>query len=232
MDLLDSVKIVLWSIWTHLLIPPLGAVTVSLLVGAVAFFLVKVRAKREMKMQRLKAQVARLNEELESIQAMADTLTIDLDGVGPFELPLLTDFDWLVPNDENGVKVGFRTENGNRIYASISHRAIAQLINDHRAFPLAKETLSPLTLVDVAKPADAHILPILARLEGHFQPDRNMRILVFSSDDGRKILLPLPSDAYEQLLTQSNAALTSHQEETWLKEIIPRHRRTPVFSRE
>jgi hypothetical protein len=71
-----------------------------------------------------------------------------------------------------------------------------------------------------------------ARLEGHFQRDQNVRILVFSSADGRKILLPLPSDAYEQLLTQSNAALTSHQEETWLKEIIPRHRRTPVFSRE
>src|SRR5262245_25130192 len=130
MDLLDSVKIVLWSIWTHLLIPPLGAVTVSILVGAVAYFLTKGRAKREMKMQKLKAQIARLKEELESIQAMTATLAIDLDGVGPFELPLLTEFDWLVPNDENGVKGGFRTENGNRIYASISHRAIAQLLND------------------------------------------------------------------------------------------------------
>jgi hypothetical protein len=79
-----------------------------------------------------------------------------------------------------------------------------------------------LTLIDLAKPADAHILPILARLEGHLQRGRNVRILVFSSEDGRKILLPLSSDAYEQLLTQSNVALMSHQEENWLKEIIPR----------
>ena len=115
MDLLDSVKIVLWSIWTHLLIPPLGAFTVSILVGAVAYFLVKVRAKRAMKMQKLKAQIASLKEELESIQAMAATLAIDLDGVGPFELPLLTEFDWLVPNDENGVKVRCPGFNGQLI---------------------------------------------------------------------------------------------------------------------
>jgi hypothetical protein len=79
-----------------------------------------------------------------------------------------------------------------------------------------------LTLIDITKPADAHILPVLARLEGHFERGQNEWILVFSSEDGRKILLPLSSDAYEQLLTQSKATLLSHQEENWLKEIIPR----------
>ena len=112
MDLLDSVKIVLWAIWTHLLIPPLGAFTVSILVGAVAYFLVKVKAKREMKMQKLKAQIARLKEELESIQAMTATLAIDLAGVGPFELPLLTEFDWLVPTTKTGSKLVFERRMG------------------------------------------------------------------------------------------------------------------------
>ena len=222
MDLLDSVQIVLWSTWTHLLFPLLGAFSISILVGLVAYFLAKVRARREMKMQKLKAHIARLKEELGSIQAMAATLAIELDGVGPFELPLLTEFDWLVPTEQNGLKVGFRSESGNRIYAGISHRAIAQLVNDRRAFPLSQETLSPLTLIDLTKPADAHILPVLARLEGHFERGQNEWILVFSSEDGRKILLPLSSDSYEQLLTQSKATLLSHQEENWLKEIIPR----------
>jgi len=40
-----------------------------------------------------------------------------------------------------------------------------------------------------------------------FERGRNEWILVFSAEDGRKILLPLSSDTYEQLLTQSNATL-------------------------
>ena len=89
-------------------------------------------------MQKLKAQIARLKEELGSIQAMAATLAIELDGVGPFELPLLAEFDWLVSNEQNGFKVGFRSENGNRIYAGISHRAIAQLVNDQSRVPVTE----------------------------------------------------------------------------------------------
>jgi hypothetical protein len=83
MDLLDSVQIVLWSTWTHLLFPLLGAFTISILVGLVAYFLAKVRARREMKMQKLKAHIARLKEELGSIQAMAARWRLNSMGLDP-----------------------------------------------------------------------------------------------------------------------------------------------------
>jgi len=223
---LNSVKIVLWSIWAHLLIPLLGAFTISILIGLIAYFLVKIRVRREMEIQKLKAQVDKLKEELSSTLAVTATLTIELGGPGPFELPLLTQLTWLVPNEKDAVMGGFRSDEGKRIHARISYRACAQLINDHGAAPLWKETISPSTSVDLRKPADAYVLPALPRFEGHLQHGGNIRILVFSSEDGRKILFPLSFDTYEQLLVQSKAALVSYREEKWLDEIIPRHRPT------
>lgn len=177
-----------------------------------------------MEIQELKAQVDELKERLRSIQTMTATLAIELNGSGPFEMPLLTQLSWLVPNEKDGVMGGFRSEDGKRIHACISYRAAAQLLNDHRAAPLQKQTLLPATSIDIGKPADAYVLPALPRFEGHLQHGGNIRILVFSSEDGRKILFPLSFDTYEQLLVQSKAALVSYQEEKWLDEIIPRHR--------
>jgi hypothetical protein len=228
---LTSAQILLWSIWEHLLIPLLSTFTISIVVGAVAYFLAKVRARRELEIQKLKGQVDELREELSSTLALTGTLTIELSGSGPFELPLINQLNWLVPNEANRVIAGFRSEVGKRIYAGISYRALAQLINDHRAAPLSKETLSPLTLVDIGKPADAYALPVLSRLEGHFQRGRQVRILVFSSEDGQKILVPLSFEAYEQLLAKANAARIFYQEEASLHQIISRHRPTAAFSR-
>ena len=229
---LNSVKIVLGSIWTHLLIPLLGAFTISILVGLVAHFLAKVRARRELEIQKLKAQIDGLREKLGSVQAMAATLVIELAGPEPFEMPLLTQISWLIPNEQDGVTVGFRSAGGKRIHTGISYRALAQVINDHRAAPLRKETLSTSTLIDLTKPADAYVLPVLRRLEGHFHRGRTLWILVFSSEDGRRIMFPLLAEAYEQLLVQSNAALVFCQEEKWAHKIIPRRRPTPALSRQ
>jgi hypothetical protein len=85
----NSVQIVLWSIWTHFLIPLLGLFTISMVVGSVDYFLAKVRARRELEIQKLEAQVDDLKDELSSTLAMTGTLTIELGGPGPFELPLL-----------------------------------------------------------------------------------------------------------------------------------------------
>ncbi len=232
MALLNSVQIVLWSIWTHLLIPHASAFAISIVVGAVAYFLAKVRTKRESEIHKLKAQVDDLKEELSSTLAMTGTLMIDLGGSGPFTLPLLNQLTWLVPAEEDQILAGFRSEDGKRIYAGITYSAVAQLINDHGAAPLAKATLSPSTSVDFTQPADAYELPFLFRFEGHLQRGRDVRILVFSSEDGRKILLPLSFATYKQLLLRSRTALASYREEKLLHEIIPRHRPAPAFSRE
>lgn len=223
-------KMVLWSIGEHLLVPLLGALTISILVGSIAFLLVKARAKREMKLQKLKAQVNELKEQLRSTQAMATSLAIELSGSGPFQLPLLIHLNWLVPTDEDRIVAEFVSENGKRIYVTISYRAVAQFLNDHRAGPLQKEALPPAASIDFEKPADAYELPRLTRLEGHFDRGRNLRIIIFSSEDGRNLLFPLSFSTYEELLVQSRAAMASYQEEKWLHEIMSRHPISPLLS--
>jgi len=73
-----------------------------IVVGSVAYYLAKVRARRELEIQKLKAQVDELKEELSSTLALTGTLTIELSGPGPFELPLLNQLNWLVPTRQTG----------------------------------------------------------------------------------------------------------------------------------
>ena len=216
----DAVKIVLWSIWAHLFVPLLGAITISVLIGTVAYCLVKTRARRQMELQKLKAQVNNVKERLRSIQEMTAALPIEPSGPGPFELPPLTGLSWLVPNEKIGVKVGFISQEGKRIYASIFYLAVAQLLNDFRGAPLEKKMLLPTVSINIVKLADAYELPAFPRFEGHYDRGRDLRILVFSAKDGRKILFPLSFATYKELLTQCKAALESYQEEKFLHEIV------------
>lgn len=220
---MNSIGIVLWSIWAHIFIPLLGAFAISILVGAIAYLLAKVRARRQLEIQKLNSRIEQLHGELRSILAQTATLTIELVGPGPFELPLMTTLDWLVPDEKDGLIGGFQSVEGKRIYASISYRAIAQLINDCRAAPLRKPTLSSATPVELTKPADAYFLSGLIRFEGHLQRRGNIRVLVFSCQGGRAILLPLSMETYEQLLLQSKAALVLHENGKRLHENLPGH---------
>jgi len=221
----NSVKTVLWFIG---LVPLLGAVAISILVGSIAYLRVKTRAKREMKIQNLKTQVDALKEQLSSIQTLAAMVAIKLSGAGPFQLPHLTQIGWLVSTQEDRIMAEFISQDGNRICVGMTYRAVAQLLNDYQSGPLQKKALSPVTSIDLEKAFDAYELPVLPRFEGHFNSGRELRILVFSYEDGRRILFPVSFSVYEELLIQSKAALVSYREEKMLHEIIRRHH--PEFS--
>jgi len=221
----NSVKTVLWFIG---LVPLLGAVAISILVGSIAYLRVKTRAKREMKIQNLKTQVDALKKQLSSIQTMAAMVAIKLSGAGPFQLPHLTQIGWLVSTHEDRIMAEFISQDGNRICVGMTYRAVAQLLNDYQSGPLQKKALSPVTSIDLEKAFDAYELPVLPRFEGHFNSGRELRILVFSYEDGRRILFPVSFSVYEELLIQSKAALVSYREEKSLHEII--RRRRPEFS--
>jgi hypothetical protein len=122
----------------------------------------------------------------------------------------------------------FISQDGNRICVGMTYRAVAQLLNDYHSGPLQKKALSPVTSIDLEKAFDAHELPVLPRFEGHFNSGRELRILVFSYEDGRRILFPVSFSVYEEILIQSKAALVSYREEKMLHEIIRRHH--PEFS--
>jgi hypothetical protein len=66
-------------------------------------------------------------------------------------------------------------------------------------------------VLDLADSADAYELPLLPRFEGHVQRGPDLRILVFSCEQGRKILLPVALETYRALLPQLKAALASRR---------------------
>jgi hypothetical protein len=81
----------------------------------------------------------------------------------------------------------------------------------------------PATPIGLDKCDDAYESPILARCEGHFDLGRKLRILVFSTEDGRKILFPLSMEICQQFLVQCKATLVFHKEEERLHELAVQH---------
>jgi hypothetical protein len=186
MNLWNLIVAVLWTAWEHLIIPvldPIAPLIFSVLMG---YFLIRTRAKREAEIQKLKTQLDTLRQRLDFIQATTVTVTIELNGPGPFQMPLLTHVNWIGHKREDGIIAGFRSEDGKRIFTEISYRAVAQLLNDQRSMPLEKTLFLTSTSIDLAKPADVYELPALPRFEGHLQRGRDLWILVFSSEPGQK----------------------------------------------
>jgi hypothetical protein len=220
----DSVATVLLTAWQHLAIPLLYTTAPLIFSASIGYFLISRRARREAEIQRLKTQIINLRQSLDFIQATTVARPVELDGPGPFQLPILTQMNWLSPRREESLIAGFRSEDGRRIFATIAYRAIAQLLNDDRSMPLDKTHFSTTTSVDLAKPADVHELPVLPRFEGHLQRGPDLRILVFSSEQGRKILLPVSFETYKELLRQFESALVAHQKEKTnaLKSFLPK----------
>ena len=107
------------------------------------------------------------------------------------------------------------------MFASIGYRAVAKLLNDKRSMPLDKTTFLTATSIDLAKPADTYELPVLPRFEGLLQRGHNLRIFIFSSEEGNKVLFPVSLETYKELLNEFDAALISHQKEkmTTLKSL-------------
>jgi hypothetical protein len=214
MNLWNSIAAVLWTAWEYLLNPVLYTIAPLIFSVAIGYFLIRIRAKREAEIRRLTIQVGDLRQRLDFIHATTVAVAIELNGAGSFQLPLLTQITWISPRRDDRLIAGFRSEDGKRIFAEISYLAVAQLLNDHRAMPLDKGIFSTTTCsFDLAQPADAYELPVLPRFEGHLQRGRDLRILVFSSEEGRKILFPVSAETYKKLLQEFKAALVSHQQE-------------------
>jgi hypothetical protein len=215
MDLGQPVAAVLWAASEHLIFPILDLVAPLLLSVAIGHYLIRARKQREAKAQRLTAEIDDLRQRLDFIQATTVAVTIQFDGTGPFQLPLLTEMHRLAPKNNDRLVAGFRLDrNGKRVLAEISYRAVAQLLNGDRSMPLNKAKLSTPRLLELAEHADVHELPLLARFEGHMQRGRDLRILVFSCEKGRQILLPVPFETYQSILREFAAAQTARQRAT------------------
>jgi hypothetical protein len=163
-------------------------------------------------LQKLKAQVDELNQRLRSIESMTAAVSIELSGPGPFRLPLLTRLNSLVTEVEDQLVTEFVLQDGKQIYATIPYLAAAEFVNDDLSLPPRNVMVHPSTSIDFGKPTDAFRLPVLSSYEGHFYADRDIRVLIFLTQDGRRVFFPLPIQTYVKLLQQVEAALMPYQQ--------------------
>ena len=182
--------------------------------GSVAYVRKNKITNGQRQLQKLKAQVDELSQRLRSIETMTDAVQVELSGPGPFRLPSLTLFKSLLTEVEDQLVTEFELPDGKQIYATMPYLAAAQLVNGEVALPLRKVTFNPSTSIDFGKSADAFRLPLLASYEGHFYPDRGIRLLVFLTEDGRRVFFPLSTESYENLLSQFEAALVAPRQST------------------
>jgi hypothetical protein len=179
--------------------------------GSIGFVRKKSITTSQRKLQKLKAQIDELSDRLGCIETMTGAAEIELIGPGPFRLPVLTRFKALLTELEDHLVAQFELEDQKLIYATVQYLAAAQLVNGDVSLPLQKLTLDPSTPIDF-KPTDAFRLPFFARYEGHFYSGRSIRVLVFLTQDGRKVFFPTSPETYETLLQQFAAALVSYEQ--------------------
>jgi hypothetical protein len=210
MDLWQQLGTVLRPGAEYLWTPLLATLAPLLLSVSIGYYLIGRSKRQAAKMQSLTAEVDDLRRRLDFIRATTLAVSAQLEGIGPFELPLVTQINLLKSKNDRLV-AGFRSATGKRIFAEVSYRAVAQLLNDDRSMPLDKAVLATSAVLDLAGPADAYELPLLPRFEGHVQRGPDRRILVFSCEQGRKILFPVSLETYRALLVQLKAALAARR---------------------
>jgi hypothetical protein len=189
-------------------------------------------AKGQRQIQALKAQIDALSKRLRSIEKMTAAAEIELSGPGPFRLPMPTQFKSLVTDMEDRFVAEFESQDGTQIFAILPHLVAAQILNADLSLPLQDATSFSSTSIDLPNSADAFCLPTLWHLEGYFYHGSNLRVLVFSSHEGRKVFLPVLVESYDNLIRHFEAALVPTSIETPLGSSLSNLARYPVRSRQ
>jgi hypothetical protein len=167
-------------------------------------------AKGQWQIQRLKARIEDLSQQLRSIEMMSAAVGVELSGAGPFRLPLLTELKSLVTQAEDAIVAEFQSQDGKTVYAMFRPLMAAQIVNDYIA-AATSAGLDPSIPINLPNSAGAFRLPVLSGYNGHFCPGSDVQILVFSSQD-RRVFLPLLFETYEKLLRQFEAALLLNEQ--------------------
>jgi len=133
--------------------------------------------------------------------------SVELEGPGPFQLPLLEKFISLEsPLDKDLVVAQFESTGGMRIFAAISYLAAEQLAKGYSPQRLAAKPKHAPRLVDLWTAADAYELPKFSSFEGYVLFG-GFQTLVLSTEQHQPVWFPLSSEAYDDLLGHIKAAL-------------------------
>lgn len=179
--------------------------------GAIGSVRKKNITNGERQLQNLKAQVDELSQRLRTIEAMTGAVGVELSGPGPFRLPLLTELKALVTEVEYQLVTRFESQDGKEIYAKIPYLSAAQLVNGNVSLPLSNVTMTASNSIDFEGSAHAFRLPLLSRYAGYFYSERDIRVMVFSTQEGQRLFFPVPVKTYKKLLRQFEAALVPYE---------------------
>ena len=162
-------------------------------------------------LQKLQSQVYELSQRLRCIETMTGAVGVELSGPGPFLLPLLK-CKSVLTEVEDELVMEFELPDRRQIYARMPYLAAAQLVNGNVSLPLRKVTVNRSTSIDFEGSVDAFQLPFLVNYEGHFFPDHRIKVLIFLTQDGRRVFFPLSTEIYENLLRQFEVALAEYRQ--------------------
>jgi hypothetical protein len=128
-------------------------------------------------------------------------LHIDLLGPGPFQVPLLVQLGASLETieDKHQVVAQFLSDDGKRIFTTISFRAVEQFLDLHESARLTRAGLGEPQPIDLSQPAFAYELPNFASFDGYFQRGPGHRTLILSTEHTQKVLFPLDSSTYCKL---------------------------------
>jgi hypothetical protein len=162
-------------------------------------------------LQKLQSQVYELSQRLQCIERMTGAVGVKLSGPGPFLLPLLK-CKSVLTEVEDELVMEFELPDGKQIYARTPYLAVAQLVNGTVSLPLRKVTVNRSTSIDFKGSVDAYRLPFLVNYEGHCFSDHGTKVLIFLTQDGRRVFFPLSTEIYENLLRQFEVALADYRQ--------------------
>lgn len=208
MDWLILVARTLGTVWEYVVIF-LGFTALTAIL--MAYLLKKKVTRGQRQLNKLRAQVDELSQRLQTIETMTAAVAVDLNGSGPFWTPTLIRFKTLITEVEDRIVIELESRDRKRIFLLMPYLPAAQLVNAAVSVPLQTEAVQPTTVLDGMKPASAFRLPLLTRYEGYFYPGSNTRIVCFSTQEGRRIFLPLSAETYETLLLELQTVLASSQ---------------------
>lgn len=189
----------------------------KLVVNSIGYVFRADIAEGRRRIQSLKTQIETLNEQLRSAEAMSIAVGIELNDPGPFRMPLLTQLKSLFTETDD-VVAEFESHDGKAIFVTLQPLIAAQVVNDYLS-AATNAALHPSTAIEFPSFAGVFRLPIFSCYGGHFNAGSDIRVLIFSSADDRRVFLPVSVETYEKMIRQFEAALAINPETVGETEI-------------
>jgi len=136
-------------------------------------------------------------------------LQVQLYGLGPFRLPVLTELGVLLetPKDNDLVIAEFSFQEHKRVLASIYFGAVEQLVKADESTSLNQNRFCAHVPLDLLQSDVTYDLPAFLSFNGYIERGPQLWSFVLSTCLGQDVLFPLDRATYKILIDHLSAAL-------------------------